>query len=174
MSKNKYYNIGIAPFNKLVEEQPSFEGNFKAVDRIISRMAIQHASTVEKFGYSYSLDLIFIREISKYYSAITKFPINMIESFIPMISKISSGDNSNDTPFMRERVIIYPTFEHGIKGDAIAHIPCTESFVIDKNDILFRLSEVKDYEPVVIGDFKDVYTTLDRIVIYKSYCNENN
>ena len=119
MSKNKYYRIGMAPFNKLVKEQSSFAGNFEAVDRIIDRMAIQHINAIEKFGYSYSLDLIYIREIAKYYSAIACLPMNIIESFIPVICKITSDENVADTPFLRERVIIYPAFEYDMKANTM-------------------------------------------------------
>ena len=156
MSDSKYYNIGMAPFNMFAKEQPAFAGNFKAVDEIISRMAVQHAATVEKFGYSYSLDLIFIREVAKYYSAITKLPASAIESFIPIICKVPNDDSSDDTPFMRERVIFYPTFEHDTDGNAVAHVPCTESFVVDKNTILFRAGENSGYIPVNSLEHKNI------------------
>ena len=140
MGRNKYYNIGMAPFNKLAEKQPSFIGNFETIDGIISRMASQHADIVEKFGYSYSLDLIYIHELSKYYSAITGIPVYAMESFVPTICKADNSSNAADVAFQRERAIIYPTFEHNVFSEdgTVAHSPSSGLFIVDKDDILFH------------------------------------
>jgi len=164
MDEKKYFEMGMAPFYKLAESQPLFAGNLDAVDEMIGRMSLQHNNLVNRFGWSYALDLIFLDEVTKYYIAITKIPEDVMKNVVLKLSEPSLNNvvTPEDT-YSREKVIIYPTFQHDSVDGAIAHIPCSEAFVIKADSILFKSSDDKSCTPVVVSNFENTSDAINDI-----------
>lgn len=126
--QNDYKEIGMSLFSKFVEKVPEFEINRLAVEEIVSRIAEQHILQVKQYGYTVSLDSVFLNEIAKYYNAIMGIDtMKAFELLYPLINQ----DKPIDTLLLKNKAIVYPTFFHKKeKNGLINHIPTISAIVL--------------------------------------------
>lgn len=156
--QNDYKKIGMSLFSKFVEKVPEFEINRLTVEGFVSRMAEQHILQVEQYGYTVSLDSVFLNEIAKYYNAI--MGIDIMEAF-ELLYPLINQDEPIDTLLLKNKAIVYPTFSHKEEEKGlINHIPTISAIVLFGDSYALLQNDKRDKK---IDDMQELQESITAI-----------